>query len=163
MGGPMNGDQATTLTDRTRLHYLDTSALLAWLMEGREVLQPLEGAQEVASSTLLWTEVSRALHRSLQTGRLSPVDATEVRHNFARIGAGIKRLRLSDSILRRAEGPYPLVIRTLDAIHLAAAELWLDEASDRDADPGELSVWSLDERMNHCASQLGFQTPLLTL
>lgn len=159
----MNGDEPSSVPDIRRLHYLDTSALLAWLMEGREVLQPLEGEQEVASSTLLWTEVSRALHRSLQTGRLSPVDATEVRHNFARVGAGIKRLRLTDTVLRRAEGPYPLVIRTLDAIHLASAELWIGEASDSHADPGNLSIWSLDERMNHCASQLGFQTPLLIL
>ena len=137
-------------------HYLDTSAVLAWLLENRDVLRPLEGETDVASSRLLWTEASRVIHRGLQTGRFDPQLATEVRHNFHRLAAGLTQLKLTDTVLTRAEGPYPLPVRPLDALHLATAEVWLDNGT-----PGGLSVWSLDEQMNHCAAQLGFETPLL--
>ena len=141
-------------------HYLDSSVVLAWLLEGTRKLVSLEGAPEVGSSRLLWVEVSRVLHRALQTGRIDAVVAAEARHNFARFSAGLNRIRLTDTVLERASGPYPLVIRTMDALHLASAELWqrADAGQDR---PVELSIWSLDRQMNLCAAQLGFSTPLL--
>lgn len=141
-------------------HYVDSSAVLAVVLEDRQVLKPIEGSSEVASSRLLWVEVSRALHRALQTNRLDPTAATEARHNFERLAAGIGRIRITDSVLHRAEGPYPLVLRTLDALHLACAESWLADTDAAD-EPSSLAVWSLDERMNHCAAHLGFATPLL--
>lgn len=143
-------------------HYVDSSAVLAVVLEGREVLEPIEGSSQVASSRLLWVEVSRALHRALQTRRLDAAVATEARHSFQRLAAGIGRIRITDSVLQRAEGPYPLVVRTLDAVHLACAESWLAE-TDTAGEPASLAVWSLDERMNHCAAHLGFATPLLGL
>ena len=141
-------------------HYVDSSAVLAVVLEGRKVLEPIEGSSQVASSRLLWVEVSRALHRALQTRRLDPTVATEARHNFERLAAGIGRIRITDTVLQRAEGPYPLVVRTLDALHLACAESWLAD-TDTAEEPASLAVWSLDERMNHCAAHLGFATPLL--
>jgi predicted nucleic acid-binding protein len=145
-----------------RLHYLDTSVVLSWLLEGSNVIQPLEGSRSVASSRLLWTEVARGLHRALQTERLSAVAATAARHRFARLATGITSIRLTESVLRRAEGPYPVVVRTLDALHLASAELWLG-AELPAGDPARMSVWSLDTRMNQCAALLGFATPLLEM
>ncbi len=142
------------------LHYLDSSVVLAWILEGRSVLEPLSGQAAVASSRLLWIEVSRAIHRALQTNRVSPAFATEARHNFERFAAGVGSIRLNDTVLRRAEGPFPLVTRTLDALHLASAEAWL-AATEPAAGPETLALWTLDERMNYCAAQLGFATPLL--
>jgi len=139
-------------------HYLHTSVVVARFLEGFDGLSDLEGEQEVASSVLLRTEFSRVIHRGLQTNRLDVSEATRVRHGFERLVAGVGRILLAPQVLRRAEGPYPLVVRTLDALHLASAELWAG------SDPlSSVAVWSLDERMNHCAAQLGFQTPLLEL
>jgi len=137
-------------------HYLDTSAVLAWILHGSEVLRPLEGEEQVASSRLLWTESSRVIHRGLQMGRLEPAVATEARHNFQRLAAGIAQLELGEAVFMRAEGPYPLPVSTPQALHLASAELWLEGESG-----ASLSVWTLDDQMNHCAAQLGFHTPLL--
>jgi len=142
------------------LHYLDTSVVLAWLLEGSDVLSPLEGARRVASSRLMWTEVARGLHRALQTDRLSVVATTAAQHRFERLATRIARIRLTEPVLRRAEGPYPVVIRSLDAIHLASAEQWLT-AEFPAGEPRRVSVWSLDTRMNQCAALLGFQTPLM--
>jgi hypothetical protein len=63
-------------------------------------------------------------------------------------------------VLRRAEGPYPVVVRSLDALHLASAEQWL-QAEVPAGDPALISLWSLDTRMNQCAALLGFTTPLM--
>ena len=68
-------------------NYVHSSAVLAVVLEDSQVLEPIEGNSEVASSWLLWVEVSRALHRALQTHRLEPVMATEARHNFERLAA----------------------------------------------------------------------------
>ena len=140
-------------------HYLDSSAVLAWLLEGKDVLQALEGEKDVASSRIMWVEISRVIHRSLQSNRLDPVGATEARHNFARFASGLHQIRLAEEVLARASGPYPLNVRTLDAIHLSAAEIWLSTGLNKD--PAELSVWTLDRQMNLCAALLGFLTPLL--
>jgi predicted nucleic acid-binding protein len=140
------------------LHYLDTSVVLAWLLEGSEVLAPLQGSRQVASSRLLWTEVARGLYRALQTERLSAAATAAAQHRFARIGSRIATIRLTEPVLRRAEGPYPVLIRTPDAIHLASAEQWLN-AEYPAGEPGRISVWSLDSRMNQCAALLGFGTP----
>jgi hypothetical protein len=100
------------------------------------------------------------LYRALQTDRLSTVATTAAQHRFARIATRIASIRLTEPVLRRAEGPYPLVVRSLDAIHLASAERWLITEFP-DADPGRVSVWSLDTRMNQCAALLGFGAPLM--
>ena len=138
-------------------HYLDTSVVLSALLEHADVLRSLEGEPEVGSSRLLWIEVSSVIYRSLQTARLDPITATEVRHDFAHVAGGIHQIQLLEQVLRRASGPYPLNIRTLDAIHLASAELWLGEDA-----PSNVAAWSYDKQMNLCAAQLGFTTPLLT-
>jgi len=143
-----------------QFHYLDTSTVLAWLLEGHEALASLEGSVRVASSRLLRTEVARGLYRSLQTNRLSASATAAAQHRFARLATRIASIRLSESVLRRAEGPYPVVVRTPDALHLASAEQWL-HAELPAADPSRLSIWSLDRRMNECAALLGFTTPLI--
>jgi predicted nucleic acid-binding protein len=141
-------------------HYLDTSTVLAWLLEGSEALTPLEGSTHVASSRLLRTEVARGLYRALQTNRLSAVATAAAQHRFARLATRIASIRLTESVLRRAEGPYPVVVRTLDALHLASAEQWLN-AELPAGEPSRLSIWSLDSRMNECAALMGFGTPLM--
>lgn len=145
-----------------QLNYLDTSVVLAWLLEGSDVLTPLDGSRWVASSRLLWTEVARGLYRALQTDRLSAVATTAAQHRFARLSPRIATIRLTEPVFRRAEGPYPVVVRSLDAIHLASAEHWLN-AEVTTGDPGRVSFWSLDTRMNQCAALLGFSAPLMDL
>ena len=137
-------------------HYLDTSVVLAWLLEGHDGLGELEGEVSVGSSRLLWVEVSRVLHRAIHTGRLNAVVATEVRHNFARFAAGLDRIRLSEAVLHRAGGPFPLVIRTLDAMHLASAEVWLGERYP-DANVSEL----IDERSYHAQQWFTSRAPAM--
>lgn len=135
-------------------HYLDSSVVLGWLLEGRKDLELLQSEKELGSSVLMWTEVSRVLHRCLQTGTLSPESAASVRVRFAKFAEVVFGLRMNDLVLRRAAGPFPLVVRTLDAIHIATAEQWL-------LPNDEVALYSYDRQMNLCAAQLGFGTPFL--
>ena len=141
------------------LHYLDTSVVLAWLLVDSDVLGGIQGQDYVASSRLLWTEVARGLHRALQTNRLAPEGMAQAQRRFAKLSTRIGRIEMSEAVLRRAEGPYPVVVRTLDAIHLASAERWL-EYEGRVGEPGRLVMWSHDTRMNECGALLGFTTRL---
>ncbi len=136
--------------------YLDTSVILAWFLEGDQTLDGIPPDATVASSRILWVEFGRVLERTIRTGQVNPEESVEIRRGFDATMSGVDRLRLTDSILRRAEGSFPLVIRTLDALHLSSAVAWLGTD-----DPSTMSIWTFDRQFNLCAAALGFITPFL--
>ncbi|TVR35503.1 MAG: PIN domain-containing protein [Spirochaetaceae bacterium] len=142
---------------RALKHYLDSSVVLALLLEDSDALKPLQDEQQVGSSRLLWIEVARVIERAVRTEQLSEQDGVAVRRQFQQLSSGLFQLKLHEPVFARSAGSFPLLVRTLDAIHLASAELWLHGDA-----PSGLSVWTLDQRMNLCAASLGFATPLET-
>jgi predicted nucleic acid-binding protein len=127
------------------LTYIDSSVVLAQLFA--EDLRPSATlwSQVLVSSRLLEYEVwNRALARSQRPDRteiaalLSKVDMTE----------------MSASALRRALQPFPVPVRTLDALHLATA-VFLNAESD----PVQLA--SFDARMLSAARALGIEAAAL--
>ncbi|MCX7037611.1 MAG: hypothetical protein NT005_00455, partial [Spirochaetes bacterium] len=57
---------------------------------------------------------------------------------------------LGPAVKRRAAGPFPTVIGTLDAIHLASAILW------EEAEPNsDFSLLTYDKQLALCARALG--------
>lgn len=123
-----------------RAAYLDTSAFLKLV-----VLEPESAAlrrflmrwPERASATLLRTEAVRALRRSGHDGRLGAA---------RRLFTGMRLVRLDEPLLDRAGDLDPRELRSLDAIHLAAA---LAIGSDL----GVLLTY--DERLGDAARQRG--------
>ena len=136
--------------------YLDTSVVLSYYLEGSDILDRVPVGASVGSSRLLWVELARVLERAIRSNRLSPEDAVGIRRGFEETAKTIDRLRISESVLRRAEGSFPIIIRSLDALHLASAALWCEPAPASD-----LAVWTLDRQFNLCAAAMGFATPLL--
>jgi hypothetical protein len=58
-------------------------------------------------------------------------------------------------VKRKASGAFPVVINTLDALHLASAQIFSEaEASET------VLIFSHDGGMNRCAAALGFAAPL---
>lgn len=49
---------------------------------------------------------------------------------------------------------FPVVIKTLDALHLATVIVFSEKTSEH------ILIFSYDEAMNRCSAILGFQTPL---
>jgi predicted nucleic acid-binding protein len=106
----------------------------------REVRELARSSETVSSSSLCIAELSCAIHRKVREGTLSRQEALTVRNDF------LEDLRaetwllvpVSDRILRRVELltrslPEAILLRALDAIHIASAleenfhEIWTND------------------------------------
>ena len=132
--------------------YAESSAVLAWLLgepTGEAVRRTLTGAERVVASTLTPLECHRALARGVATGELTEAAAGAAASLLARASAGWALLEMSGPALDRARVTFPAEpVRTLDAIHLAAAIEFRQAL-------GALTLLSLDERIRANAAALG--------
>ncbi|HVO33929.1 MAG TPA: PIN domain-containing protein [Gemmatimonadales bacterium] len=134
--------------------YAESSAVLAWLLgepTGEAVRQALAGAERVVASTLTPLECQRALARGVATGEFPQAAASAAARLLASASAGWALLEMSGPALDRARAAFPAEpVRTLDAIHLAAA-IEFHEAL------GALALLSLDARVRANASAMGLE------
>jgi uncharacterized protein len=120
--------------------YLDTSAFVKVVIEEPEsttLRARLARWPNYASATLLRTEAVRALRRSGNEHRIG---------DARRLLTGLRLLRLDETLLDRAGDLGPVGLRSLDAIHLAAA---LAIGSDLGV------LFTYDERMTRAALSQG--------
>lgn len=122
------------------MFYLDTSAAvkLIFIESGSTALRRWwdSSHSEVASSDLLRTELTRVVQR-VDPNRM--VEATVLLD-------ALVLLKLSTTVCRRAGMLQPAVLRSLDALHLAAALELGDEMA---------GLVSYDRRLNAAARALG--------
>lgn len=100
---------------RGRAAYLDTSAFVKLVVvepESAALRTRLQSWPDRASATLLRTETARALRRSGNDHLVGPA---------RRLFAGMLLIRLDEPLLDRAGDLGPAELRSLDAVHLAAA------------------------------------------
>lgn len=124
--------------------YADTSALLKRVLIEpqsdalRKVLRERHEAGDVlASSSLAWLEVYRSLRR-LRTTDLELLASSAL--------SGIVEIPLTEAALTQARRVGPETLRSLDAIHLAAAVA-----------VGATSMLTYDDRLGGAANLLGFE------
>jgi predicted nucleic acid-binding protein len=134
--------------------YAESSAVLAWLLDepaGQQVRQTLASAEIVLASDLTLIECDRVLLRAAALGELTEAEAADRRAHLATASAHWHVLRIGQEIVDRARQPFPgEPVRTLDAMHLAAALVA------RSAVAG-LGLLSLDDRVRRTAARLGIQ------
>ncbi len=122
--------------------YLDTSVVLAQLL-AEDRRPPAEmWAQPLVSSRLLEYEVWTRLHAR----NLGVSHGEEAKALLARLGF----LELVPPVLARALEPWPLPIRTLDALHLASMAFLVDKRQ-------PVVLASYDDRQVAVARALGFE------
>jgi predicted nucleic acid-binding protein len=131
--------------------YVESSALLAALLEqDPSAISALRGDGQLVTSALTFAEASRALVRARLTGRLS---TDEERASIRALRTFERRcavIAVTEVVLTRASRPFPVEpIRTLDAIHLATAEL-LGEP------PQLVTIVTRDPRVRDNAVALGY-------
>ena len=103
------------------------------------------------ASCLTLIECERVLMRAVTKKLLPEAAAAERRGLLARSAGHWVTFDIDAEVMERARRPFPPEpIRTLDAIHLATADLA------RSLVPG-LAVLSLDERVRRSAEQMGFR------
>jgi hypothetical protein len=124
------------------LIYLDTSVVLAELLAEDRRPPARLWAQPVVSSRLLEYEVWTRLHaRSLGASHGEAAKALLARLGF---------LELVTPVLSRALEPWPVPVRTLDALHLASLAFLVDKRQ-------RIALASYDERQLAAARALGFE------
>jgi predicted nucleic acid-binding protein len=105
--------------------YLETSALLHWLLDQKrsgEVRRVIDHAESVVTSALTLTETARVLTRAESVGDLREADTQRLRGLLQRAQASWTKMSVSADVLARAARVFPVEpVRTLDAIHLATA------------------------------------------
>jgi predicted nucleic acid-binding protein len=132
--------------------YAESSAVLAWLLgvpSQQSVFNELAGADRVVTSTITAIECARALARARSTGRLRDADELAALRLLDQALVAWSVLDVSDRVAERARGTFPREpVRTLDALHLATAAVFLEVL-------GSLRVLSLDDRVRVNASAMG--------
>jgi predicted nucleic acid-binding protein len=133
------------------VRYLESSALVAALLEGDvAVVKKTPRDTHVVTSALTLAEAGRAIIRARATGRLTAEEehaAAQALRTFVR---RCFTLDVDRAVLDRVRRPFPVEpIRTLDAVHLATAEL-LGEA------PPLVTIVTRDDRVRKNAEALGY-------
>jgi len=123
------------------LIYLDTSVALAHLLS-EDVRPPRRlWSEPIVSSRLLEYELMNRLHsRGLESSHGSAARS---------LLATVSLLELAPPVLARALEPFPIPVRTLDALHLASLD-FLRRAGQR------VHLATYDQRMLEAARALGF-------
>lgn len=102
--------------------YIDTSIIVRHLL-GEPAPYPIERFREGYTSEIARIEALRAIDRlRIQAQWTAEMVMDRIRVLTA-LMATLKEVPLQQPILRRAAEPFPTIVKTLDAIHLATALL----------------------------------------
>jgi predicted nucleic acid-binding protein len=137
--------------EATTFRYVETSALLAALLEQDAVARnALRGKRRRITSALTFAEALRALVRARVAQRLTAADERAGLRWLQAFRRRCDVVGITDAVLARAGRPFPVEpIRTLDALHLATAEL-LGEP------PQLVTIVTRDSRVIDNARALGY-------
>lgn len=103
--------------------YVDTSVLLRIVLAEPRPLAEWRSIDLALTSELTPLEALRTIDRALIELRLSDSDVAERRALVLSTLDGFHVAQLDRVVLNRATEPFPTLLRTLDAIHLATALL----------------------------------------
>ena len=106
--------------------YLDSSVILGRVLEEPRALRNWGQWEVLISSELARVETSRAMDRLRLTGRMSDDDLADMRDLLRSLMSRLYLAPIAPEVLERA-APLPVVVGSLDAIHLATALLWMDD------------------------------------
>ena len=130
--------------------YIDSSIALALLLREISYGVITDEYEDLLASELLELECRRTLDRIRIQEGLPDAQIAELLSDLDLILSSIRIVQLSAPIIKRAKGSFPTVIRSLDALHLATAEL------------SNVSVFlSRDKQQATAAKAMGLKTVIL--
>jgi predicted nucleic acid-binding protein len=131
--------------------YVDTSVVLRSLFRQPGAIMDWSRWEMLVTSELMRVEAFRAIDRLRVMGELSE---TQLADTIDALGVLISRtheMALHAEVLVRAAAPFPSVVGTMDAIHIATALLWMHDQDER------LVFVTHDEQQALAARLAGFQ------
>ena len=129
--------------------YVDSSVVLRYLLTGDNGLFGIEEFEKTGSSELLFIECIRVLHRYRLNGKLTDQQLQEAITHFHEIYDSFHIFDMAPQVKKRAAGPFPTTVGTLDALHISTAILWSEQAQE------PLVIFTYDEQMRTCAGAMG--------
>jgi predicted nucleic acid-binding protein len=134
--------------DRLKV-YVDSSVILRKILGAPRVFRQW-GKWEVAlTSELTRVEALRTLDRLRILGEITSVQLAGCVEELGLWLSAFEIAPLDAQVLRRASGPFPTPIGTLDAMHLATALLWTESKA------AELSFLTHDRQLSVAARASG--------
>jgi predicted nucleic acid-binding protein len=131
--------------------YVDSSVLLRVVLGQPGQLEGWSGIERGISSALAEVECLRTMDRLRLQGALAVEAAVAAHEGIYRLIEALEIVELSPAVMRRASQPTPVPLGTLDAIHLATADLWRQERG------GELVMATHDRALALAARAAGFR------
>jgi uncharacterized protein len=130
--------------------YVDTSVLLRVVLGEPGVLAEWTAIDLAVASELTRVEALRTIDRARLLAQLPDEEVALRREGVLAILAGFHMAGVNAAVLERAADPFPTLVRTLDAIHLATALLVRAEHED-------LVFATHDRQLAIAARSVGFQ------
>jgi predicted nucleic acid-binding protein len=131
--------------------YVDSSVLLRLVLRQPGALKEWASVEEGVTSALTQVECLRTLDRLRVVERIPDEDLASRREAIFGLLATLTVVDVAGVVLDRAAQPLPTALGTLDAIHLATAQLW------RERTAVELTMATHDAALATAARSLGMQ------
>ena len=131
--------------------YVDSSVILRIILGEKGALSLPDNIEEFVSNELLKIECFRTLDRMHRTLHFPDKEFAE---RYAALHEVIRHLRIlkfTSVITQRACDPFPITLKSLDAIHLASALLWQQQEEQ------PILFLTHDEQLGKAALAVGFQ------
>jgi len=148
---PIVAKRRAPSTAETAVRYIESSALVAALLEhDSDALKSVRTRGRKVTSALTIAEAARAILRARAASRLTADQERAAVRALRRFERRSYLVAVTDTVLARVRRPFPVEpVRTLDAVHLATAEL-LGEP------PPLVTVVTRDVRVRENAEALGY-------
>jgi hypothetical protein len=137
--------------------YLDSSVVLQHILKGDEGISHALSCDQIISSELLEIECRGVLHRYRLQGKLNDTGFIKAVDRLEKVLNGMSLILLSPRVKKRAGQSFPLIVRTLDALHLSSANIYREENSDQ-----TILFFTYDNQLNRCAQALEYTVPFST-
>ena len=131
--------------------YVDSSVLLRLVLRQPGALKEWSSVEEGITSALAQVECLRTLDRLRVVERIPDEALASRREAIFGLLATLSVVDVAGVVLDRAAQPLPTALGTLDAIHLATAQLW------RERTAVELTMATHDAALATAARSLGMQ------
>lgn len=131
--------------------YIDSSVLLRIVLDQPGQLPEWSKISTGIASRLAELECMRTIDRLRLSGKLTLEESLQRRERIVRLLEGIDLAELTSEVLHRASQPMVAPLGSLDAIHLATAELW------RETRDGEIVFATHDHTLSLAARASGFR------
>jgi len=132
--------------------YLDTSVVLSRFLGQPNALRSWGTWDRVFTSVLMRAEFFRTLDRLRLENSIDDSERVALSQHFFTLWEATYRIPLSPAVLERAAEPFPTVLGTLDALHLASALVIARAYDDRP------TLLTHDRQLSQAANALGLPT-----